>query len=136
MYLSKEISDLFDKNLKVVANKFRPANGTVLSADDAETPFREILKEYSISVSGKIQNNFIDQRVNAIVNKDKSLPNDIRLSSIIMFALDFYSRPILMNKGYSEEDAYNLWSIYMPERGDEVLFNEISDFDGSNERLK
>lgn len=48
-----------------------------------------------------------------------------------MFALDYYSRPYLVKKRYSEEEAYNLWNLYMANGGELKLFEEISDFDGS-----
>jgi len=131
MYLSTEVSEFFDQRLKELANKFRPANGKVLDADKAEEPYRKVLEESLKKLSGRVDKDFVDTEIREHVYKDSNQPNDLRISQVIMYALDYYSRPRLMKRGYSEEEAYNLWSAYMAEGGYDKLFDEISDFDGS-----
>lgn len=82
-------------------------------------------------MAGRADESFIDQRVKEHVYSNKDQKNDVRIGTIIMFALDFYSRPYLIANGYSEKEAYDLWTVYMAEEGDIKLFDEISDFDGS-----
>lgn len=131
MHLSQETVEFFDKRLGEVAKKFRPADGSNLKPESAEEPFKKIIEQSLKRLTGSVNNNFITQRVQEHVYGNADQEDETRVASIIMFALDYYSRPYLVNKGYSEEEAHNLWSLYMANGGDLKLFEVISDFDGS-----
>lgn len=131
MQLSEEVVEFFDEKLEEVVKKFRPANGETLEPEEAEETFRVVIRQYAQKGFGRIDKSFIDERVQQHIYGNEDRPDDERLASIIMFALDYYCRPMLMNKGYSEREAHDLWNAYMAEGGDYKLFEEISDFDGS-----